>query len=111
MTQRAMTVSDFAAAYGFSPSSVYDMIANQELGCVRRPGCSIRILPRHAVEWETRYECPASKTPMRTPTSSESQDDGLGISAGQSQGAAEAKFSARAQKTRRKLGLCLPTSR
>jgi integrase len=39
------------------------MINQKELGCVRRPGSAIRILERHAKEWEDRFEFPAPPSP------------------------------------------------
>lgn len=104
-TTGVMSVTDFARAYGFSASTVYNMISNGELGCIRRDGSAIRILPRHAQEWENRYECPARKQQTPHLDSSEFQGDGLGISAGLSQEAAAARLSAQGRRMRRKLGL------
>lgn len=46
-----MRVQQFAELFEFERQTVYGMIARRELGCLRRPGASIRILREHAVEW------------------------------------------------------------
>jgi|GEM_PF-5874795 len=39
--------------------TVYRLIEAGQLGCIRRPGASVRILPRHIEEYEARFERPA----------------------------------------------------
>jgi hypothetical protein len=106
-----MTVNSFAAAYGLSPSTVYTMLGRKELGCIRRAGGAIRILDRHAKEWESRFECPALDTQTQNQDWSESQAAELGISDGPSPAAAAARQSALGQKMRRRLGLSSQNSR
>lgn len=36
--------------------TVYRLIDAGQLGCIRRPGASVRILPRHIEEYEARFE-------------------------------------------------------
>lgn len=39
--------------------TVYRLIETGKLGCIRRPGASIRILHRHIEEYEARFEVSA----------------------------------------------------
>ncbi|WP_425405859.1 helix-turn-helix domain-containing protein [Hwanghaeella sp.] len=39
--------------------TVYRLVQTGRLGCIRRPGASIRILPRHIEEYEARFEVAA----------------------------------------------------
>lgn len=47
----AMTVSEFARRFSWTPKSVRKMIDRGELGCHQRAGCSIRILKPHVLAW------------------------------------------------------------
>jgi len=103
MEARALTVAEFAGRYAYRTQTVYAMIDRGDLGCIRRPGCSIRILPKHIEEWEARFECPARRPQTRIHTSSESEVGALGTSDGRSQGQGAVKPLARGVRMRAKL--------
>lgn len=45
------TIRSFGNVFGFSPKTVYRMIDNKEIGCLRRPNDTIRILRTHVEDW------------------------------------------------------------
>ncbi len=65
------TIKTFGDLFGFSPKTVYRMIEKKEIGCLRRPNDTIRILHTHVEEWIK--SCDSEKSP----------DDENGISNGQ----------------------------
>lgn len=106
-----LTVAQFAARYGYTAQAVYNMIQRGELGCHRRPGASIRILPRHVDEWEALFDCPASQQKNQAPSLSASQAGGPGTSGGLPQVLDGRRSRAQAAKMRRKHASTSQTSR
>jgi len=95
------TVNEAAEALGYSIWTLYDMIRDGEIGCIRRGGGSIRILQRHIDEFDSQNECPALPSKNRNPNSSRSPDGGNTTSAGPKIGALKSLRLARKARPKR----------
>jgi len=57
----AMSIKTFAKMFEFDESTVRKMIRSGEIGCLKRPTDSVRILRTHVDEWIRK--CDSSKFP------------------------------------------------
>jgi len=76
------TVMQFAKEFHFSKGAVYLMIDRGDLGCLRRNGCTIRIMKYHVIDWMERCDTDLGRYPDEIAgTSSGPKDDKLGSEA------------------------------
>ena len=101
MTEPRYTVNEAAGVLGYSIWTLYDMIRDGEIGCIRRGGGSIRILQRHIDEFDSQNECPALPSKSRTRNSSRFQGGGNTTSAGPKIGALKLRQLARKARPKR----------
>ena len=95
------TVKMAAERLGFkSTDTIYAMINNGELGCIRRPNCAIRIKEEHILSYEAKFECPAQSDQKQNTNSLKSTGAGTGTSASVNRAAAAAKSKVRASHLR-----------
>lgn len=92
------TVKTFGTWFHFDQKTVYRMVDEGELACLRRPGKSIRILKHQVIDWVGRMQCDSSK----------SEDGETGTSDGQR--TAAAKSQVRARRIEAKLNATSKTS-
>ncbi len=105
-----LTVKQFADEFEYSTDTVYAMIDKHELGCIRRPGCSIRIMDTHIAVWLERFDCPAVPSNDQNPELSASMGVTIGMSDGRQSERDELASRRPAFRSRSRLKLSEPNS-
>lgn len=62
---KVYSVKTAAARMGFSADTIYSLINREELACIRRPNCAIRIKEEHVRAYEEKFEQQALSPEVR----------------------------------------------
>ena len=96
----ALTVKMAAERLGFSTDTIYSMLNQGQLGCIRRPNCAIRITENHINNYEEQFECHALSDQNQTSNLSKSKVAATSMSGTVNRAAAVAKSKAQGSHLR-----------